>query len=266
MNLPTKKEEKKEVKQKEEINEKNNEIKDKKADQKLIEDKEGAEKKAIPEKKMEEQKLLEYYSKEELVERIKELQINLKIESEKSEEFKKWKDKSVHLQAEFENAQKRWDKSRQALTTQNTASVLKNFLPLYDSFKNAIESKNNTLNDTLTPFYKQFMSILKSQGAEPISVKINDRFDYNIHEALSSIEKDDIPENCVIEVIQDGWKLGKDVLRYAKVVLSKKPKPPEPEPKLEKEKERLEDTKDKTEDQDKKAEEKSYNGKNGYFS
>ncbi|HEY0090568.1 MAG TPA: nucleotide exchange factor GrpE [Candidatus Lokiarchaeia archaeon] len=261
-----KKEEKKEVKQKEEINEKNNEIKDKKADQKLIEDKEGAEKKAIAEKKMEEQKLLEYYSKEELVERIRELQINLKIESEKSEEFKKWKDKSVHLQAEFENAQKRWDKSRQALTMQNTASVLKNFLPLYDSFKNAIESKNNALNDTLTPFYKQFMSILKNQGAEPISVKINDRFDYSIHEALSSTEKDDIPENCVIEIIQDGWKLGKEVLRYAKVVLSKKPKPPEPEPTPEKEKEILEDTKDKTEDQDKKAEEKTDKGKNGYFS
>ena len=260
----TKKEEKKEVKQKEEINEKNNEIKDKKEEKKTTEEKEGAEKKSITEKKIEEQKLLEYYSKEELVERIKELQINLKIESKKSEDLEKWKDKNTHLQAEFENAQKRWDKSRQALIIQNTASVLKNFLPLYDSFKNAIESKNNTLNDTLTPFSKQFMSILKSQGAEPISVKIDDHFDYNIHEALSSIEKDDIPENCVIEVIQDGWKLGKEVLRYAKVVLSKKPKPPEAVPKLENKKEETEDKKDKVEDKD--NEEKTDKGKNDYIS
>ncbi len=110
------------------------------------------------------------------------------------------------------------------------------------------------------------MNILKSQGAEPFSVKINDRFDYSIHEALSSIEKADTPENCVIEVIQDGWKLGKEVLRYAKVVLSKKPKPPEPVPKLENKKEKMENKKDIVEDQDNQTEKNNDKGKNEYVS
>jgi len=174
-----------------------------------------------------EQKLLEFYSKEELAKKVNELKEELKSKGTEIEKLAEWKNKYVHLQAEFENAQKRWDKSRQSLRIQNTAYVLKDFLPFYDSFKKAIENVNE--NDPINQFYNQFLRILKSQNAEPIDVKINDLFDYNIHEALSSIEKDDVPENSILEIVQDGWKLGKDVLRYAKVIISKKPKPPEPE-------------------------------------
>ncbi|MFX1494162.1 MAG: nucleotide exchange factor GrpE, partial [Promethearchaeota archaeon] len=120
------------------------------------------------------------------------------------------------------------------LSLQYTASTLKTFLPLYDSFKKALENENPE-NDLLKGFYDQFMNILKSHKAEPIKVNINDPFDYNYHEALSFIEKDDVPNNIVIDVIQDGWKLNKEVIRYAKVIISREPKPPEPEPEPEKE-------------------------------
>jgi len=174
------------------------------------------------------QKLLDFYSKEDLVKKVKEYEKQLEDKDKKINELDGWKKKFTHLQAEFENAQKRWDKSRQDLRTQYKASVLKDFLPFYDSFKKAIDSDHE--NDTLKQFYNQFLNILKSEGAEPIDVNINDSFDYNIHDALSSIEKADMPENKIVDIVQDGWKLGKDVLRYAKVIISKKPKPPEPEP------------------------------------
>ena len=180
-----------------------------------------------------EQKLLEFYSKEDLAKKVNELEEDLKIKVTEIEKLADWKNKYMHLQAEFENAQKRWDKSRQSLRIQNTAYVLKDFLSFYDSFKKAIENVNE--NDPINQLYNQFLKILKFQKAELIEVKINDLFDYNIHEALSSIEKDDVPENCILEIVQDGWKLGKDVLRYAKVIISKKPKPPEPEPAAESE-------------------------------
>ena len=146
-----------------------------------------------------------------------------------------WKNKFTHLQAEFENAQKRWEKSRKDLRIQYTASVLKNLLPLYDSFKKAIN--NDMENDTLTQFYNQFLNLLKSQGVELINVNINDLFDYSVHEALSSIENDELPENSIVEIVQDGWKLGKDILRYAKVIISKKPKPIETEQEVKQEEE-----------------------------
>jgi len=181
---------------------------------------------------------LEYFSKEEYIDKIKKLEkelIEIKDKTQKiQEENQKSKNKYMHLQAEFENAQKRWDKNRQNLRTEYTASALKSFLPLYDSFKKALESANETEKHILHGFYTQFMNIFKSYGAEPIHVKLNDQFDYSLHEALTSVEKEDIPENSIIEIVQDGWKYGKEVIRYTKVIISRKPKPPEPEPEEEK--------------------------------
>ena len=180
---------------------------------------------------------LEYFSKDEVLEKVKTIEKELtevkttakKLREENDESKKKY----MHLQAEFENAQKRWNKSRQDLRTQYNASVLKKFLSLYDSFKKALDSDNESEKNILSGFYSQFMSIFKSYGAEPIEVKMNDLFDYSKHEALTSIEREDVPENSILEIIQDGWKYGKEVIRYAKVVISRKPKPPEPEPKEE---------------------------------
>ena len=180
---------------------------------------------------------LEYFSKEEFLENISNLEKELKELKEKTQKLQKENDESknkyMHLQAEFENAQKRWNKSRQDLRTQYTASVLKNFLPLYDSFKKAMETANEEDKSILNGFYTQFMNIFKSYGAQPIEVKVNDPFDYSVHEALTSVEKEDLPENTIVEIVQDGFKYKKEVIRYTKVVISKKPKPPEPQPREE---------------------------------
>ncbi len=180
---------------------------------------------------------LDYFSKEKLVKEKENLERQLKELKEKTEKLQKEsgesKNKFIHLQAEFENTQKRWDKNRQNLRIEYTASVLKNFLPLYDSFKKALESANEAERKIIKGFYNQFMNIFKSYGAEPIKVEINDNFDYSTHEALTTVEKEDIPENSILEVVQDGFKYGKEVIRYAKVIISRKPKPLEPE--LEKE-------------------------------
>ncbi len=171
---------------------------------------------------------LEYFSKEEMAKKLKELEDCVEKKDVQIKELTEWKNKFMRLQAEFENTQKRWEKNRQYLKSQYTASTLKGFLPLYDSFKKAIE--NAAEDDQIKQFYNQFMGILKFLGAEPMQTKINDSFDYNQHEAITSIEKEDVEENRILDIIQEGWKFDKDVLRYAKVVISKKPKPPEPEP------------------------------------
>lgn len=206
---------------------------------------------------------LEYFSKEEFLKNIKNLEEELTKIKDRAQKLQKENDESkskyMLLQAEFENAQKRWNKTRQDLNTQYTASVLKNFLPLYDSFKKAIESANETEINILNGFYNQFINIFKSYGAEPISVNVNDIFDYSMHEALTSIEKEDVPENSILEIVQDGWKYGKEIIRYAKVITSRKPKPPEPEPEEIEAKEEVaeESISDEAEPEEKKEDEKA---------
>ncbi|MBD3194409.1 MAG: nucleotide exchange factor GrpE [Candidatus Lokiarchaeota archaeon] len=211
--------------------------------------------------------LLEHFSKEDLQHKIKELEKGVKETKNKIKELEsknvEWKDKFMRLQAEFENTQKRWERSRQNLKIQYTGNVLKGFLPLYDSFKSAL--KNDQDEGSIRGFYNQFIGILRSYGAEPMNLTEGEEYDYNKHEALSSIEKEDLPDKTIIDVIQDGWKLGKEVLRYAKVIISRKPQPKKKEPKkeethedkeVEKENESNEDLKEQKENMDTSDKEK----------
>jgi len=187
-----------------------------------------------------EQKVLEFHDLADLNAKYNKLKENSKKDKEALIKYQKdsesWKNKHMRLQAEFENAQKRWNKNRQNLRTEYTGRTLKSFLSLYDSFKKALDGDDEN-KVIIKQFYDQFISILKFHKAEPIVIKINDIFDYSYHEALSSIEKDDLPNNSIIEIIQDGWKLDKDVIRYSKVIVSREPKPPKPEPEQEQESE-----------------------------
>ncbi|NHJ19389.1 MAG: nucleotide exchange factor GrpE [Candidatus Lokiarchaeota archaeon] len=179
------------------------------------------------------QKVLEYHDLDELLTECTKLKEESKKDKDRLTELQKeveiWKGKHMRLQAEFENAQKRWSKNQQNLRKENIAYTLKSFLPLYDSFKKALDGDDKN-QAVLKQFYDQFMGILRFHQAEPIKVNVNDPFDYSLHEALSTLERDDLPNNSIIEIIQDGWKIDKDVLRFAKVIVSREPSPPKPEP------------------------------------
>ncbi|GAH78120.1 unnamed protein product, partial [marine sediment metagenome] len=155
----------------------------------------------------EEQKVLEYHDLDDLILKYDKLKESNKKDKElltkHQKESESWKNKHMRLQAEFENAQKRWNKNRQNLRKEYVAYTLKSFLPLYDSFKKALDGDDEN-KAILKQFYDQFIGILIFHKAEPIIVKLNDLFDYSVHEALSSLEKDDIPNNSIIEIIQDG--------------------------------------------------------------
>ena len=214
-------------------------------------DKEEEEKQEIKLLEGEEQKVLEYHDLDDLIAKYNKLKESNKKDKEALIKYQKesesWKNKQMRLQAEFENAQKRWNKNRQNLRIAYTGRALKTFLPLYDSFKKALDGDDEN-EAILKQFYDQFISILKFYKAEPIDVKINDPFDYSHHEALSSIERDDLPNNSIIEIIQDGWKMDKDVIRYTKVIISREPTPPEPEPEAEPEEKITQETKESDDD------------------
>ncbi|MBN1216899.1 MAG: nucleotide exchange factor GrpE [Candidatus Lokiarchaeota archaeon] len=165
-------------------------------------------------------------SEEKLIEKLldtdKKLSLAKKELIQSKEEKKNWQEKYTRLQAEFENTQKRWEKSKDQLKNQSKGNIIKNFLPLYDSFKHAL--KNEAEHHILEQFFKQFMNILKNLGVEIMIINEKEIFDYNKHEAITTMQNNDLPNNTIIEVIQDGIKLDKDILRYAKVIVSQKQK------------------------------------------
>ena len=51
---------------------------------------------------------------------------------------------------------------------------------------------------------------------------VGEQFDFRLHEAMTTIIKEDIEPHTIVDVIQAGYLLEGELLRPAKVVVSKK--------------------------------------------
>ncbi len=174
---------------------------------------------------------------EESLDPIEKLKKEFESElGEKTKALEDWKKKYTLLQADFENYQKRMEKNRAHIQDIERASILRSFLKIIDSFEKALEHIQNEESknaSNIKSIYNQIINEFKSYRVERIASSKGDIFDYRIHEAISFIENPDLPENSIIDIVQTGWKIDKEILRYVKVVISKFPKIIEPEKKKE---------------------------------
>jgi len=65
---------------------------------------------------------------------------------------------------------------------------------------------------------KQFDSMLDALGIKEIETK---EFDPEFHEAIYSVEADDVASGAIVEVIQKGYAFKDKVIRLAKVSVAK---------------------------------------------
>ena len=130
------------------------------------------------------------------------------------------------LQAEFENYKKRIDKENVQIIKNANANLIKELLPVLDSFELAIKNSNNIDNPDVVKFkqgmeliYAQFYSILQTQGLR-IMITKDQRFDPFMHEVLMVRESD--TDDIIVQEFQKGYMLNDIVLRHAKVMITKK--------------------------------------------
>ncbi|MCX6791181.1 MAG: nucleotide exchange factor GrpE, partial [Candidatus Gribaldobacteria bacterium] len=103
--------------------------------------------------------------------------------------------------------------------------ILMDFLPLLDNYERAL--KHIAPEQTTTDFYQglkqiqaQFESILKKQGIDEVKA-LGEKFDPRLHEALEQVDIEDSDEETVIEVLEKGYLLNGQLLRPAKVKITK---------------------------------------------
>jgi len=95
-------------------------------------------------------------------------------------------------------------------------------LPVKDSLEAALATENatlETLREGVQLTLKQLESAFASASVSEES-PLNQRFDPNLHQAISAIESDAEP-NTVINVLQKGYVMSERVIRPALVVVSK---------------------------------------------
>jgi len=134
-------------------------------------------------------------------------------------------DRVARLQAEFENARKRAEREKQEFRDFAVGNVVEQFLPVVDNFELALKSTGSAeqLRSGVELIVKQMDEILRQLNVVAVPA-VGEEFDPRLHEALGSVERDDLPDQHVAEEIRKGYKLRERLLRPALVRIASNPK------------------------------------------
>jgi molecular chaperone GrpE len=127
-------------------------------------------------------------------------------------------DRMARMQAEFDNARKRAERERIEFRDIATGNVVDQFLPVIDNFQLAFSATGNAdqLRSGVALIVKQMEETLQKMQVNPIPA-VGEPFDPRVHEALGSVEREDIPDQHVAEEIRRGYRLRDRLLRPALV-------------------------------------------------
>jgi len=141
-----------------------------------------------------------------------------------TEEVKVEKDKFLRLFAEFENYKKRTSRERIELFRTANEDLMTVLLPILDDFERGLaeikKAKDKELLKGMKLINSKLMNSLTQKGLSPIKVENGETFDAELHEAITQIPAptDDL-KGKIIDVIEQGYKLGDKIIRYPKVVI-----------------------------------------------
>jgi molecular chaperone GrpE len=135
------------------------------------------------------------------------------------------RERVARLQAEFDNARKRAEREKSEFRDYATGSVVEQFLPVLDNFELALKATGSAdqLRSGVELIVKQMEEVLRQMQVTAIPAE-GEEFDPRYHEALGSMERDDLPDHFVAEQIRRGYKLRDRLLRPAMVRVVSNPK------------------------------------------
>lgn len=142
-------------------------------------------------------------------------------------------DQLLRKQAEFENFRKRTEKEKAEFMRFATYELVRDLLPVLDGFERALKVENSEslegFKKGMELIYKQLFDGLQRAGLKPIEA-VGQKFDPNLHQAVSHEEHDDLEDNVVMEEFQRGYLFQGRLLRAAmvKVAVGKKISSAEP--------------------------------------
>ncbi|MDO9037911.1 MAG: nucleotide exchange factor GrpE [Lutibacter sp.] len=136
------------------------------------------------------------------------------------------KDKFLRLFAEFENYKKRTSRERIELFKTANEELMTVLLPVLDDFDRALNEikkaseENNELLKGIELINNKLRNSLAQKGLSVIDVNAGDVFDVELHEAITQIPapSDDL-KGKIIDVLEQGYKLGEKVIRFPRVVI-----------------------------------------------
>lgn len=136
-------------------------------------------------------------------------------------------DLAKRTKADFENYRKRMAADVQAAVGRGKAEAIREVVPVLDDLERAIQaagldpegdSEDGLAHGVLLVF-RSLRETLGHHGVEAVD-PTGERFDPQLHEALSKQPADGVESGHVVETMQKGYRLGEQLIRPARVVVA----------------------------------------------
>lgn len=127
-------------------------------------------------------------------------------------------DKYLRLCAEYDNFRRRSQKEKDSLYGDVKADTLLKFLPVYDNLVRALNTptQDEAFRKGVEMTMNQFNTTMEKLGVTKID-SLGEKFDPALHNAVMHVEDEEKGENEIVEVFQEGFRLGDKVIRFAMV-------------------------------------------------
>jgi molecular chaperone GrpE len=124
-------------------------------------------------------------------------------------------------QAELENVRKRAARDVMQAGARAKANLVRELLPVVDNLERALATANpeeDHLAEGVRLVHVELINTLERNGIQAFD-PAGEQFDPTVHEAISMREGDN-GSGIVLDVVEKGYKLGDNVIRPARVVVS----------------------------------------------
>jgi molecular chaperone GrpE len=141
------------------------------------------------------------------------------------------KENYLRAHAEMENLRRRTQRDVADAREYSIAGFAREMLSVADNLRRALEafpleareagdSAINAFIEGVEVTERSMMQALEKHGVKKIT-PLDEKFDPNLHQAMFEIPNTDVPNNTVLQVVQDGFVIGNRCLRPAMVGVSK---------------------------------------------
>jgi molecular chaperone GrpE len=131
-------------------------------------------------------------------------------------------DLARRTQADFENYRKRTAQQAALAGERARAGLLRELLPVVDNLERALAAAADSegpLHEGVKLVLSDLQGVLARAGVEALE-PVGERFDPNVHEALSMRPEEGADSGVVVEVVEKGYRTRDAVIRPARVVVS----------------------------------------------
>jgi molecular chaperone GrpE len=141
------------------------------------------------------------------------------------------RDRYLRLAAEMDNLRRRTEREVKDAKSYSAAGFARDMLAVSDNLRRAIDAiptdvRENadaglsTLIEGVEMTERAMLTALERHGVRKLE-PVGQKFDPNFHQAMFEVPNADVPNNTVVQVVQDGYSIGERVLRPAMVGVAK---------------------------------------------